>query len=265
MQFDWYSATVGAGPDEVLGVLGGFGQLEPIRGLHSYAQGMEVRQGTEVVARAFWGGVNGTDSVHVQASGEATPDVVNVVRGEWPSHRVSRADACRDFSDAKAWRRLSKLAISVAADHRVKTATNGDWIGKQDGRTLYLGGPSARVRARVYEKGKQLGPLADQNRVRVECQVRPQGADGKEALCCVPPERLWWSSQWSADFAERLGVPELEAIAIRPAPSVANEERTRYWLAVQYGAVLGRWGDEIGWANLPAAVDELRQRARRGS
>ena len=49
MQFDWYSATVGAGPDEVLGVLGGFGELEPTRGLYSYRQGMQVRQGREVV------------------------------------------------------------------------------------------------------------------------------------------------------------------------------------------------------------------------
>lgn len=264
MQFDWYSATVRAGPDEVLGVLGSFGDLEPARGLYSYTDGAQVRQGREVVARAFWGGVNGTASVHVQASGEPTPDVVNVVRGEWPTHGVSRADACRDYADKGAWRRLSKLAIDVAREHELKTRTQGDWLGKQDGRTLYVGGKTSYVQVRVYEKGKQLGPLEDPNRVRVEVQVRPQGAEAKERLCTVTPERLWWTAVWTSAMAERLGEPELEAIAIRPARTTPNEDRTRYWLAVQYGAVLGRWGDEIGWSNLPAAIEELKLRGRRG-
>jgi len=264
VRFDWYSATVGAGPDEVLGVLAGFGQLEPAKGLHSYERSMVVRQGSEVVARAFWGGVNGDTDTHVQASGEPTPDVVNVLRGEWPTHRVSRADSCRDYSDPEAWRRLSKLGLSVARDHGVKTSTAGDWIGKRDGRTLYVGSKKARLFARIYEKGKQLGALADPNLVRAEVQVRPQGREAKEDLCMIPPERVWWGSQWSADMAQRLGDPKLERIALRPSRTTPNEDRTRYWLAAQYGGVLRRWGDEVGWQNLPEAVDTLRLRARRG-
>lgn len=264
MRFDWYSATIPGGADEVLGVLSALGGVERCRPLYGYGEGVRVARGEEVVAMAFWGGVNGYESVHVQASGDRTPEVVEVVRSEWPSHRVSRADACRDYSHLGAWRRLVKLAIGVARDHEVKTRTVGDWVEGKDGRTLMVGSKTARVQARVYEKGKQLAPFGDPNHVRVEVQVRPQGAEAKESLCVVPPERLWWSSQWSADMAGRLGEPKLEAIAIRPAVAASDEQRARYWLAVQYGAVLGRWGEEVGWANLPDAIEQLRARSRRG-
>ena len=250
MRWDWHSATYPTTADEALAVISrgvDLASVEPSRGLHSYAYGAEVKRGPRTLCRAFWGGVNG-DDVHVQASGEGTPAIVALMRSRWPEHRVSRADACQDWSHSKAWRWVSKTAIAVAEQFGVATSTVGDWINAEAGRTLYLGSKTSRVQVRVYEKGKQLG--VDPNWVRLEVQVRPSG-DGKSALCRADPEQLMQTARWTAEIARRVGVPELEKVKVRDAWTPSDDDRALAFCVHQYGGVLQRKAAELGgWEDL---------------
>lgn len=252
MKWDWYSATVPEPPEAVLGALVAGQDLAEVvesRGLHSYARGAEVRRGERVLARAFWGGVNGEDSTHVQGSGAEAAWLVGLVRSQWPEHSVSRADVCEDWSHEKAWRWVSKITLRVAREWGVKTSTVGDWIEARDGRTLYLGAPTSQLRARVYEKGLQLG--LDPHWVRFELQVRPSGA-GKRCVSFAQPDQLIESSPWTRDVARGLGMPQLQAVRIRDPWVPSDDDSAMSWCIQQYGrlferraALLGGW-DRLG-------------------
>lgn len=255
MMWDWYSATVESQPDQVLrALLGGqdLSSVYPCRGLYSYERGMEVRRGDRVFAKCFWGGVNGVESTHVQASGLDTPYTVGVIRQEWPQHRVSRADVREDWSHPRAWRRLVKIALAVAADFNVKTSTVGDWIRGQEGRTLYLGSMTSRVVVRIYEKGKQLG--VDPNWVRMEIVVRPTG-EGKSELAAALPAQVMQSTRWTAELARRVGIPEFDSIRVRDPWSQSDDERALSYCFQQYGKILQRKAEALGgWSELGAHI-----------
>lgn len=249
--WDWYSATLPAGPDEVVGTLAAHGELRPCRGLYSYEEGMEFAEPGErgeVFCRAFWGGVNGVQSVHVQCSGARTGQLVQHIRSTWPEHRVARADACADWCDAGAWRSLSKAAFAVRKEFELSSRLNGDWVSREDGRTIYLGGRTSQVQARLYEKGKQLGTLPDW--VRLEIQVRP-GGEGKSNMASAAPGQLFSVSAWTRALSARVGVPELEAVRIRDPWRPSEDERALDFLVRQYGGLLRRQRERVGsWADL---------------
>lgn len=249
--WDWYSATLPAGPGEVLGVLAEHGDARPRRGLHSYTEGMEFMRGGEAVCSAFWGGVNGDQAVHVQVSGGGTGRVVRDLRSTWPEHRVARADACADWCHATAWRQLSRAALAVRKEFGLASRLNGDWIARQEGRTIYLGAPSSYVRACLYEKGKQLGAHPDWS--RLEMRVRPAG-EGKSNLASVEPGQLFSVTPWARALSDRVGVPELEAFRIRDPKQPSDDTRALDFMLRQYGGVLRRTQERLGsWA----AVGEL--------
>lgn len=256
MRYDWYSPTVDSSADHVLATLQGgqdLASVYPIRGLYSYPRGAEVRRGDRVLAKVFWGGVNGEDQVHIQASGPDTPQVVQLVREHWPAHRVARADACEDYRGPKVWRQLSKLAIGVAELAGVRMSTVGDWIHARAGRTLYLGGKTSRVQVRVYEKGKQLG--VDPDWVRMEVQVRPTG-EGKSHLATALPAQLMEVSPWTSMLARRVGIPELDAVRIRDPWTPSDEETAFRWGVRQYGALFVRKAAALGgYAQLGAVIE----------
>ena len=258
MNWDWYSATVNSSADEALAVIVGAQDLAtvyPSRGLYSYERGAEVRRGDRVLCRAFWGGVNGNDSVHLQTSGGGSGAVVDLIRRQWPTHRVSRADVREDWSHSKAWRWVSKIAVGVADEFEVGTSTVGDWISAKAGRTLYLGGKSSRVQVRVYEKGKQLG--IDPNWVRLEAQVRPTG-EGKSALSTVLPVDVMGATRWTRELAKRVGLPELDAVRVRDPWSPSDDEMAYRWCLQQYGGVLGRRAASLGgWKELGEEMQSL--------
>ncbi len=258
MNWDWYSATVESSADHVLGTLQGGQDLVsvyPTKALYSYSRGAEVRRGDRVLARAFWGGVNGDANVHVQASGSDTPALVEMLRQHWPEHRVSRADSREDWSDPKVWRWVSKIAIAVAKDWGVRMSTVGDWIQAKQGRTLYLGGKTSRVQVRVYEKGKQLG--VDPNWVRLEVQVRPSG-EGKSALCSAVPGQLMEVSPWTRELARKVGIPELDAVKIRDPWTPSDDDNALRWCVEQYGAVFARKAVALGgWDQFGAHIGAM--------
>ncbi len=246
MNWDWYSATIKQWPDEVLPVLvGGFdlASLQPCRGVHSYARGAEVRRGDRVFCRAYWGGVNGQESVHVQSSGADAPGVVDLLRRNFPEHRVSRADAREDYIAPGAWELLTAAALAVADEHGVKVEHAGDHHRAQDGRSLYFGGREALARVIVYEKGKQLG--LDPHWVRLEVRVRPKGA-GKSVLASAQPAQLMGASTWTKSLAARIGAPEIGRLQVRDPFQPSDEDRAIQWMLKQYGEAIEGLAVKLG-------------------
>jgi hypothetical protein len=250
MNFDWYGASVAAGPDQVLGeIVGAFdsAKIERTRGMHGYMQGALVKRDETVVATVYWEGRGfGAGGCYVQGTGRHAAPVATFLRGLDVPHRVSRADAAEDYTGAGTWERLSSTLLSVADKHGVKVEHAGDWHRGVDGRSIYLGGRQAVARAIGYEKGKQLG--TDPDHVRIELRVRPQG-DGKSLASKASPAELYGTSRWSTDLSTRLGGSDIARLSLGTVYREEDIERSRRALLKQYGATLrglesdcGNWG-----------------------
>lgn len=247
MIFDWYAASfrTNAPHESVLADLGLVLDATPIatgRGLHGYTDGWEFRRPEGIVARALSGGSN--QFVHAWASGADTVPFVDVVREWWPEeHTVSRVDACEDFTGEGCWDGLLAACVAEAEGRRLSINQAGDWMRDgQAGRTLYLGAKSSPVRARLYEKGKQLrgdgvkdAPL---DWVRLELQVRPEH-QAKWTLAKATPEQTWGASKWSQALAERALDFDTDRIDGRVWHEPDDARALRY-LIRQYGPLLTR-------------------------
>jgi hypothetical protein len=250
MNFDWYGASVSAGPDEVLGeIVGAFDEakISRTRGMHGYMQGAHVKRDETVLATIFWEGRGfGAGGCYVQGTGQHAAPVAKFLRSLDAPHRVSRADVAEDYTGAGTWDLVSRTLLSVADKHGVKVEHAGDHHRGVDGRSLYLGGRQAVTRAIGYEKGKQLG--TDPDHVRIELRVRPQG-EGKSLAAKALPEQLYGSSRWSRDLGDRMGRPDIARLSLGTIYREEDIARSRRALLKQYGATLrgletecGNWG-----------------------
>lgn len=277
-RFDWYQGTVHA-PDlpSLLGALEGAADgsaaWEPMeRAPHGYGAGRRLRDGLGTVAQVWFGGCH--EHPHVVASGDSAQPVSEVLRAApWP-HRVSRADACIDFAEPGAYRRLEGIALAVADAQRVKVGTAGDHLLRLQGRTLYLGAPSSHTRLRLYEKGDELrAKYRDQpdrlasvpeELARLECQVRPATPEAKMAAAAASPVELMGSTKWMRELMRQVSGAELEPFQAGKPWRQADDDRAHAALLAQYGALLLRRKEEHGsWAAYGAQVEyELAELAR---
>lgn len=253
ISWDWYSATLhGVGQGGIDSVISGlveglpFVSVRPGRGMHGYHHGADVVRGERTLARLWWGGNPG---VHVQATGDASPEVSAVIRSRWPAHAVSRADACIDWDVQGRFDTLAQALLSYAAVKGIAINQQGDWH-RGVSRTLYLGAPSSSVRLVLYEKGHQLGPPASPDWVRLEVRVRPKGA-ARERVASWEPARAFQASAWVCEALERCGWGALAPDAVGTVWRAGDDLRARRALLRQYGAVLERWSVELGgWSAL---------------
>lgn len=249
MEFDWYSATVPEGADEVIGnLLNDFphSDARPDRPMHGYTQGAQVVRGEQVLARAIWGGSSNGEGTHTWASGNESRAFAAFVRERFPVHRVTRADIAQDFDDPKAWARLFKLCRAIAKEYRLQTSVAGDFLDGVQGRTLYIGAPSSAVRLRLYEKGKQLPEANRPNWVRLELVVRPGNAEARTWLSTATPAEAFGASKWSAALAERLGRDAPGRVKVGTIYTPSDRERALLWLLKQYGGTLEAYAEELG-------------------
>lgn len=257
MRFDWYSATI---RDEAQSVIERVAfkldaTVENSRPKNGYASAHVLRREGRTVGTMLSGGRNGWP--HLFASGGDTDRLVPVVRGAWPDrHTVTRMDVAEDFDGPGTWDRLAQKTLEIADEKRLKINQAGDWHRKIDGRTLYIGAPSSAVRARLYEKGIQLrgealdgGPEISTDLVRLEVQVRPEGAARQHAASCSP-EAAYGYADWTQELARRVFALEIERVRIKELRESDNE-RALEFMAKQYGAHMQKRADELGgWGNL---------------
>lgn len=273
MRFDWYAATVqDSAPEVVERVAVGLGaKVVAGRALHGYSNGYDFRRDGSTVARALTGGRNGFP--HVWASGDDADEFVPLVRSSWPErHRVTRLDAAEDFDAPGAWDRLYSAALALADERHLKIDQAGDWHRLEEGRTFYVGGRKSAVFARLYEKGKQLRGLAVEGApdisadlVRLELQVRPEGAARYVAARCEP-EDAYGFSEWGRELARRVYGLEVDRVHIKERRE-SDDERALAWLVRQYGDHLGRLADRMGsWESAGVYLGRkvARQEAGRG-
>ena len=208
MKFDWYQATIRDSKDAIIDVLRDAysADLEKGKGLNGYKESFSLINDDGVVAKICSGGVNPYPNAF--ASGENAEAFSGIIRSVWPDeHQVSRVDSCEDISSPGAFESFHDIAKAIAGKNRMKTELAGDWEGKANGRTYYIGSRKGN-RLRIYEKGKQLRHKAAysedltqydiDNWVRAEFEARPQGSH-KKLAAYLSPDEMWGLSKWGVE------------------------------------------------------------------
>lgn len=248
MRFDYYTASIDAKPDHVLGFLNGsFEQSDivPTAPKNGYEKAYNVTRGDSVLARVQWDGVSVGARVWASASGDRAPDFAGLVRSEFSDHNLLRADVAIDYCEEGAWDSLYSLGLQTADLYNLKVTHVGDYHREQDGRTLYIGSRKSAAMERIYEKGKQTG--GDPNYVRAELELKPQNARAKQVYAHATPEQMWHATKWTQHVIKVLTGSE----GMQPAPpgtirNLTDDERALDFMARQYGNILRRKLEAVG-------------------
>ena len=256
-RFDWYQATV---PAEVVAVRAGLGSLsrrawEPMqRAPQGYAFGDVLSDVDGPLVRVWWGGTH--EHPHVVASGESAQAVAELLRTDFPDHRVTRADVCTDYAEPGAYDRLQGLALEVAKERSIKVGTAGDHLLTFQGRTVYLGAPSSHTRLRIYDKAAELrakfdGQFAKLAEIpaelaRFECQVRPHTREAKEIAARADPVALMGSAAWLRELVRRVDGLDLAPFQAGRAWRQSDHDRAYAAMLAQYGGTLQRVMEDAG-------------------
>jgi len=279
-RFDWYQATVEAELSPLMGALlgaaDGAPQWEDLQKVpHGYAFGARLNDTDGAVAMVWWGGTHPLP--HVVSSGESAVKVSEVLRTQYTTkHRVTRADACIDYSEPGAYDRLQALALGVAKDRNIKVNTAGDHLLTLEGRTVYLGAPTSHTRLRIYDKAAELRQklrwspkrlTVPAELARLECQVRPQTPAAKYRAAAASPIELMGSSAWMRELMLRVGGLELEPFQAGRVWRQSDDDRAYAALLAQYGGLLRRVCGDLGsWECVGAQIGfDLSERSKAGT
>lgn len=273
-RFDWYQATVTAEPGELLEALGGLsevGRWEDLkRPPYGYAFARRLVDDDGQLCQVWWGGTHAQP--HAVFSGEVSPQGADLLRGEFPSHRVTRVDVCEDYAEPGAYDRLQGIALDVARDRSVKVGTAGDHLLTKEGRTLYLGSSKSHTRLRLYDKAAELRQQYASNLpkllqvpehlARLEVQVRPQDLAARQRAAVADPVSLMGSAAWMRALMLEVAGVELEPFQAGKVWRQSDDERAYMALLAQYGGLLRRrMLDHGSWHALGAQIGyDLDQR-----
>jgi hypothetical protein len=265
-RFDWYQASVPGLPEAVMQQLLATMPSDTVsidgRGMNSFKHRRDyaIPGESEVIATVMHGGVN--PHPNVKTTGDRSPALASVLRHLWPDHRVSRLDVAIDMRGEGVFDACVSVMSKVGRDNRLK--------GKKilpddldDGSTYYLGGELSPLRARCYEKGKQLHKLTGDpvwrqlfDWTRLELQVRPQKGF-KSAAAKMPPEAFWGCSQWTRELSA--GALALNPLPVAMKPTrISDQERAMRYAIQQYGPTFLRQIAKLG--SWEAFTDDLRER-----
>lgn len=239
MKFDWYQASIpGVHPETVMEALSSvdyYGDWEQTKPLRGYDQGAQFVVGGSALYRINYGGQNQEHGPNVLASGGAAPKLAQVMREQFPVHRISRVDACDDYHHPGVYEYLRKKALKIAKEHKVQVREIVKPIAESDdGRTLYLGSVNSSIKMRIYEKGKQLGCSEDW--VRAELEVSPQKAT-KSIASQLSPLELWGLAKWSHAMAVQMGNSKLQRVDAEVYKQ-SDQDRAYRFMLKQYRRVL---------------------------
>lgn len=251
--FDWYAATVDDKPKNVIDqMVKDFDlvDVEVCTPKNGYQNAYKVVRGASVLGHVMYGGVSQGTGVHVFASSDAAIGLSGFVRKRYAQHQVTRVDVAADFKSG--WDYLYSLAVSVAQAYKLKTSLVGDYLDGVGGRTIYVGSPSSPARMRVYEKGKQVykgvvGDGVNVEWVRAEVVLRPQKA-GRAAAAAFSPMQVFSCSKWLRAFSwQAIGDTDYAGQA-SGFYSPADDDRAYQYMLRQYGPLIRRIAESIGWA-----------------
>lgn len=216
--------------------------------MHGYRQGFELRAGDLTVARVLAGGQN--PYPHGFSSGGDAVRFAEIIRREFPDHRVTRLDAASDFDGAGAWDRITAAGLAFADAQGLRVNHAGDWHRGIEGRTLYLGSRKSAVFVRIYEKGIQEGGEASPDWVRVEVVVRPAG-DARMVAAQASAAEAWGFSSWTRDFSAMMLDLDVERVQMNQWRAPDDERAMRavvsqYWRTFERRASAGGSWEALG-------------------
>lgn len=258
-RFDWYQASVPAEVPVLTKALESLCDGRAVwdhmpRAPHGFATGAKLADIFGPVLQVWWGGCH--ERPHVVMSGEVASIGADLLRSEFPGHRVSRADVCIDYADPGAYDRLQGIALDVARERGIKVGTAGDHLVTMQGRTLYLGATSSHTRVRLYDKAAELRAKFsnDPERLRdvpdelarLECQVRPQTPQAKEAAAKADPVSLMGSAAWTRLLLKHVAGLDLEPFVAGKVWRQSDDARAYAAMLAQYGGVLARVKEDLG-------------------
>lgn len=158
--------------------------------------------------------------------------------GMW---RCARVDACLD-TDLLGFDDLEALAVE--SSHGSAQITKMESVRGGQGRTLYVGASSSRIRCRLYEKGLQDPDNYASNVVRFEVQLRPDSQFKKSAMLLSEVEVLSASSVGCA-VLECLGV-KADHVSVRETKErVYADDWLPVWVAERIEKRLLRNGGDV--------------------
>lgn len=261
MRFDWYEPTLlDVRPAVAVGFVRELlGQCEEefVRPKRGYEHAMKLVRDDDTSVQVWWGGRN--VHPHLVFTSDFADQAVVAVRDQFSDHQVSRADVCRDIDiGAGTWDFLSKKVIKSADDFRVSITHVGDFHRCKDGRSLYEGATSSEVRARLYEKGKEIqGRVAEEYRgilkkagwtdtlCRLEFQIRPVRKEGKLKLAKLAASECVGFSSWARRLWAEVSCEDIPKISL-PEWKPSKDDKVFYAMLHQYGKILRRLHDQLG-------------------
>ena len=256
MKFDWYQASIPeVRPEVVMATLtksdyfGGWEEMRPLKGYDTAAQFVV---GGESIYKIQHGGQNAQYGANVIGSGGSAQKLAEIVRKNFPEHRVSRVDSCEDYHHPDVYDYLRERALKIAETSKLEVREiTKPLASSDDGKTLYLGSPTSAVTMRIYEKGKQLGCSTEW--VRAELQVRPK-KNAKLIASLLSPEQLWGIAKWSCLMALEMGKTDVQRVDVSMYQK-SDQERAYRFLLKQYGPLLKRLMPHHGsWEALGAQI-----------
>lgn len=240
-RFDWVQATVREDVDLIADVLAstlGCDEVSTGKGLYGYSASRFVKRSGETIARVMFGG-NGNP--HVQATGQATDEVLPVVRAAWAGqHLVTRLDSAQDFDGEGVFDTLREFMLEQAQRSRLSVTEMESTVNGVRSRTVYLGSPSSRVRVRLYEKGnmtRQQGGDASPGWVRLEAQLRPDSPAAREVATTLDALGAWGLSPWARDLAAACFGADVPRVTMR-VKREPDYARALQYLERQYAPTL---------------------------
>jgi len=232
MRFDWYQASIPNVPHDVvmsaISKVDYYGDWEQIRPMKNYDSAAAFVVGNETRFKINFGGQNEEHGPNVVGSGASAQVLADVVRENFPVHRVSRLDSCADYYHLDAYDYLRKIALAIGKQHRVQCREIVKPLkDSDDGRTLYLGSQTSAVSMRIYEKGKQL--QTDSEWVRAELQIRPQ-KEQKSMMASLDATQVWGLAKWSHEMGVQLGKRDLQRVDANVYQPSDHERAYRFML-----------------------------------
>jgi len=248
-RFDWYEATFLTLEPALVGVqiadaVGG--EITTGRGRYGYAECAAVEKDGRVLARVFTRS-RMPGEVHVVVTGESCDQVVPLVRGFWPDHRVSRVDVSLDW--VTSFEELDVLVEAFAEDrgmnHSLFTSSDG-------GATRYIGSKKSEMFARVYKKSEELRSKypnqveeIPDGIVRAEIVLRPKSSR-KALVASLEPEQVYGMSKWGQAFALQFAGIDSERIKVG-FKEVSDWQRICDTLFHQYAPSVQRQVEQVGF------------------
>ena len=272
MRFDYYRASLGQGvdADQVISWMAShqpLGEIAEGRPVMGYEASAHVLDGEgDTWATVLHGGPNG---VLVQASGEATPAAVEVIRRAWPVHAVTRADVCVDVIEEETglFDRLEPTLTRIVREHgRVQAKCIRPVLDRDQGATYMIGSRASETYFRAYEKPEQMMAegLAHQSMrvyfdrwVRCELEAKPQ-KDNRHSAATFEPSEYFGLSRMGRAIASDLLAQVVAKTNSVEYKLLTTKARRRRAIAKQYGPTLLEWKEDVGsWSEVGLALRDL--------